>query len=88
MCGYNTISYIILILIGCRASYEDGKLKGPIKPCAGNQGTQINVEDLFFNIPTRRKALKSPTEEHARVLDVVSASHLNLCIYILQILHY
>ncbi|KAG8267068.1 DNA mismatch repair protein [Homalodisca vitripennis] len=55
-----------------KASYEDGKLKGPVKACAGNQGTQIHVEDLFFNISTRRKALKSPSEEHARVLDVVS----------------
>uniref|UniRef100_A0A1B6KAB7 DNA mismatch repair protein MLH1 n=1 Tax=Graphocephala atropunctata TaxID=36148 RepID=A0A1B6KAB7_9HEMI len=55
-----------------KASYEDGKLKGPVKACAGNKGTQIHVEDLFFNISTRRKALKSPSEEHARVLDVVS----------------
>ncbi|XP_054268512.1 DNA mismatch repair protein Mlh1 [Macrosteles quadrilineatus] len=55
-----------------KASYEDGKLKGAVKACAGNQGTQITVEDLFFNVSTRRKALKSPSEEHARVLDVVS----------------
>ncbi|XP_030066364.1 DNA mismatch repair protein Mlh1-like [Microcaecilia unicolor] len=26
-----------------RASYSDGKLKAPPKPCAGNQGTQITV---------------------------------------------
>ncbi|PSN44864.1 DNA mismatch repair protein Mlh1 [Blattella germanica] len=54
-----------------RASYEDSKLKGTPKPCAGNQGTQITVEDLFYNVATRRKALKSPTEEHNRIAEVV-----------------
>ncbi|XP_037533890.1 DNA mismatch repair protein Mlh1 [Nematolebias whitei] len=55
-----------------RASYSDGKLKGPPKPCAGNQGTQILVEDLFYNVSTRRKALKSPGDEYSRIVDVVS----------------
>lgn len=55
-----------------RASYSDGKLKGPPKPCAGNQGTQITVEDLFYNVATRRKALKSPSEEYAKIVEVVS----------------
>ncbi|XP_075683084.1 DNA mismatch repair protein Mlh1 isoform X2 [Rhinoderma darwinii] len=55
-----------------RASYADGKLKAPPKPCAGNQGTQIAVEDLFYNVCTRRKALKSASEEHARIVEVVS----------------
>ncbi|KAM4729903.1 DNA mismatch repair protein Mlh1 [Anableps anableps] len=55
-----------------RASYSDGKLKGPPKPCAGNQGTQILVEDLFYNVSTRRKALKSPADEYSRVVEVVS----------------
>ncbi|XP_029376653.1 DNA mismatch repair protein Mlh1 isoform X1 [Echeneis naucrates] len=55
-----------------RANYSDGKLKGPPKPCAGNQGTQILVEDLFYNVSTRRKALKSPSDEYARIVEVVS----------------
>ncbi|KAM4028448.1 DNA mismatch repair protein Mlh1 isoform 1-T1 [Anomaloglossus baeobatrachus] len=55
-----------------RASYADGKLKAPPKPCAGNQGTQISVEDLFYNVSTRRKALKSASEEYARIVEVVS----------------
>ncbi|KAM7063681.1 DNA mismatch repair protein Mlh1 isoform 2-T2 [Molossus nigricans] len=54
-----------------RATYSDGKLKAPPKPCAGNQGTQITVEDLFYNISTRRKALKNPSEEYGKILDVV-----------------
>ncbi|XP_418828.1 DNA mismatch repair protein Mlh1 isoform X1 [Gallus gallus] len=54
-----------------RASYSDGKIKAPPKPCAGNQGTQIMVEDLFYNVNTRRKALKNPSEEYAKILEVV-----------------
>ncbi|XP_059827160.1 DNA mismatch repair protein Mlh1 [Hypanus sabinus] len=55
-----------------RCSYCDGKLKAPPKPCAGNQGTQITVEDLFYNIATRRKALKNPSDEFSKVVEVVS----------------
>nr|XP_053637824.1 DNA mismatch repair protein Mlh1-like isoform X2 [Cherax quadricarinatus] len=55
-----------------KVSYVDGKPTGAAKPCAGNQGTQISVEDLFYNVATRRKALKSASEEHAKVAEVVS----------------
>ena len=55
-----------------KAHYSDGKPKGDPKPCAGNRGTQITVEDLFYNITTRKKALKSPGEEYAKIVDVVS----------------
>ncbi|NXS78252.1 MLH1 protein, partial [Erpornis zantholeuca] len=55
-----------------RATYSDGKIKAPPKPCAGNQGTQITVEDLFYNVNTRRKALKNPNEEYAKILEFVS----------------
>lgn len=54
-----------------KASYEDGKLKGAVKACAGNQGTQITVEDLFYNVPMRKQALKAPNEEFQKILDVV-----------------
>ncbi|KAJ4455662.1 putative DNA mismatch repair protein Mlh1 [Paratrimastix pyriformis] len=55
-----------------RAMYRDGKLVGDPKPCAGVQGTQILVEDLFYNVLARRRALKSPAEEFARCWDVLS----------------
>lgn len=41
------------------------------KPVAGRQGTQITVEDLFFNMPTRRRAFRSASEEYNKILDVV-----------------
>lgn len=55
-----------------RATYSDSKLLGPLKSVAGNQGTQITVEDLFYNAPQRKQALKSASEEFHLISDVVS----------------
>ncbi|KIW00444.1 uncharacterized protein PV09_07972 [Verruconis gallopava] len=61
-----------------RAHYADGKLVSPKpgqsaepKPTAGRQGTQITVEDLFYNVPTRRRAFRSASEEYAKILDLI-----------------
>ncbi|KAF2459092.1 DNA mismatch repair protein mutL [Lineolata rhizophorae] len=61
-----------------RASYADGKMAAPKagqsaepKACAGRIGTQITVEDLFYNIPNRRRAFRSASEEYAKILDLV-----------------
>lgn len=62
-----------------RACYEDGRMKGPLKACAGNQGTQITVEDLFFNVPQRKQAYKSANEEYHRVMDVISKYAVHNC---------
>lgn len=55
-----------------RAEYCDSKLKTPPKAVAGNQGTIITVEDLFYNMNVRRNALRSPAEEYQKISDVVS----------------
>ena len=31
----------------------------------------LQVEDLFYNVPTRRRAFRSASEEYAKILDVV-----------------
>lgn len=54
-----------------RASYVDGKLVGAPKPTAGNQGTQITVEDLFYNMNVRKKALRSAAEEYQKISEVI-----------------
>lgn len=61
-----------------KAHYAAGKL-APAKPgqsadpkaCAGRQGTQIQVEDLFYNVPTRRRAFRSASEEYAKIAEQV-----------------
>ena len=61
-----------------RAHYSGGKLTPPKpgqsadpKATAGRQGTQITVEDLFYNVPTRKRAFRSGSEEYAKILDLV-----------------
>lgn len=61
-----------------KAQYSDGKLvpakpghTADPKPTAGRQGTQITVEDLFYNVPTRRRAFRSASEEYAKILELV-----------------
>ncbi|KAM7218600.1 DNA mismatch repair protein Mlh1 [Rhypophila decipiens] len=64
--------------VAWRAYYESGKLSPPKpgqssdpKPVAGRQGTQITVEDLFYNIPTRRRAFRSVSDEYNKIIDMV-----------------
>ncbi|OQO00151.1 hypothetical protein B0A48_13938 [Cryoendolithus antarcticus] len=61
-----------------KAHYASGKLAPPKagqsaepKACAGRQGTQIQVEDLFYNVPTRRRAFRSASEEYNKIAELV-----------------
>lgn len=42
-----------------------------IKPCAHPIGTTIEVRDLFFNTPARRKFMRSPKTEFSHIQEVV-----------------
>lgn len=65
--------------VAYRATYGDGKIvppgpgkKAAPRPMAGTVGTTIAVDDLFFNVPARKRALRNAADEYARILDVVS----------------
>lgn len=47
-----------------------------VEPCGTAVGTTIEVRDLFFNVPARRKFLRSTATESARVTEVVEAAAL------------
>lgn len=63
-----------------KSFYSNGKLadqtfkvsdKAAPKPVAGKNGTQITVEDIFYNAPARLRAMKSKNDEYIKILDVV-----------------
>jgi DNA mismatch repair protein MutL len=47
-----------------------------VAPCGCAAGTAIEVRDLFFNVPARRKFLKATGTESARITEVVQAAAL------------
>jgi DNA mismatch repair protein MutL len=55
---------------GFRIDNEGGQV-GPVLPAGSPQGTSIEVRDLFFNTPARRRFLKSIPTELGRCLDVL-----------------
>lgn len=62
-----------------KAFYVGGKLvnskfkldNSEPKPVAGKEGTQITVEDLFYNTPSRLRTMRLKNDEWAKILDVV-----------------
>ena len=56
---------------GVRLTVE-GDLVGKAVPMAAPEGTVVRVRDLFFNVPARRKFLKSANTERRRILRLVS----------------
>jgi DNA mismatch repair protein MutL len=50
----------------------DGGAETPPAPCGCPQGTRIEVRDLFFNLPARRRFLKSAHAERARIQELTA----------------
>ncbi len=48
-----------------------GSHLGAVTPSSGPQGTTIDVQDLYFNTPARRKFLKSEQTEYGHCAEVV-----------------
>ena len=46
-----------------------GESVGDVRPCAAAPGTAITVRDLFFNMPARRKFMRTAATEFAHIVE-------------------
>ncbi|XP_019441033.1 PREDICTED: DNA mismatch repair protein MLH1 isoform X2 [Lupinus angustifolius] len=59
-------------LHGYRVSYRDGAMEHEPRACAAVKGTQIMVENLFYNMTARKKTLQSSADDYSKIVDLVS----------------
>ncbi|MGK0359204.1 MAG: DNA mismatch repair protein MutL [Bradymonadia bacterium] len=57
--------------VGATEVRIEGGASPELRDAAGPQGTEVRVEDLFYNIPARRKFLKKPATETAHVHEAI-----------------
>ncbi|MBF0550579.1 MAG: DNA mismatch repair endonuclease MutL [Deltaproteobacteria bacterium] len=57
--------------VASQVMIEAGRIK-KVQPAAATTGTGILVQNLFYNLPARKKFLKSVATEFSHILDVVS----------------
>lgn len=55
----------------------DGAVVSPVRPCAHPSGTTIEVRDLFFNVPARRKFVRSDATELGHIARLVERMALS-----------
>ncbi|KAF7040494.1 hypothetical protein CFC21_050388 [Triticum aestivum] len=68
-------------LHGYRVSYRDGVMENDPKPCAAVKGTQVMVENLFYNMVARRKTLENSNDDYPKIVDFISrfaVHHINV----------
>ncbi|RWR92654.1 DNA mismatch repair protein MLH1 isoform X2 [Cinnamomum micranthum f. kanehirae] len=58
-------------LHGYRVSYRDGVMEHEPRPCAAVKGTQIMIENLFYNMTARRKMLQNSNDDYSKILDTI-----------------
>lgn len=68
-------------LHGYRVSYRDGAMEHEPRACAAVKGTQIMVENLFYNMAARKKTLQNSADDYSKIVDLVSRfaiHHINV----------
>lgn len=55
----------------CSPKFKADPASSDPKPVAGKNGTQITVEDLFYNLASRLRAVRTKGDEWARILDIL-----------------
>ncbi|WOH00519.1 hypothetical protein DCAR_0519884 [Daucus carota subsp. sativus] len=68
-------------LHGYRASYRDGMMEYEPKACAAVKGTQIMIENLFYNMTARKKTLQNSGDDYPKIVDLLSRfaiHHINV----------
>jgi len=50
----------------------EGGVETSPQPCGAPAGTRMEVRDLFFNVPARRRFLKSASAERARIQELIA----------------
>ncbi|MDD3627937.1 MAG: DNA mismatch repair endonuclease MutL, partial [bacterium] len=58
-------------MLGTRIIIMGGEVKD-VEEVGGKQGTTVNIKNLFYNIPARRKFLRSETTENIYNLDIMT----------------
>jgi len=61
---------------GCafKMNYVDGAPSGKATPSAGKDGTCVKLQDLFYNLPSRKRAFegaRKENEEYQKILNIV-----------------
>ena len=56
---------------GWEVTCKGGRVGG-VKPAASPPGTTVEVAELFYNTPARKRFLKSPAAERGRIADLVA----------------
>ena len=70
VCQVEVITKTSDSLTGCRYQIEGGLEKG-LEEIGAPEGTTFIARNLFYNTPARKKFLKTPASEGARVADLV-----------------
>ncbi|XP_042031316.1 DNA mismatch repair protein MLH1-like isoform X1 [Salvia splendens] len=58
-------------LHGYRATYKDGVMGCEPKACAAVKGTQVMIEDLFYNMAARKKTLQNSADDYPKIVDII-----------------